>query len=68
MTKTIHPQYITDEQGKRVSVVLSIQQWQQLLEDLEELEDVRLYDDVKTRNEPTISLADYRQKRQQNNG
>ncbi len=65
MNKAIHPQYITDEQGKRVSVVLSMQQWQQLLDELDELDDIRLYDAVKLRNEPTTSLADYRKKRQQ---
>lgn len=64
MNKTLHPQYIIDEQGKRVSVVLPIQQWQQLLDDLDELEDIRLYDEVKARSEPTISLTEYRQKRQ----
>jgi len=68
MTKSIRPQYITDEHGKRVSVILSIQQWQKVLEDLEELDDIRLYDEVKSRKEPTISLTEYRQKRQQANG
>ncbi|QMW03764.1 hypothetical protein [Spirosoma foliorum] len=68
MNKALHPQYITDEHGKRVSVVLPIQQWQQVLDELEELDDIRLYDDVKARNEPTVSLAEYRQKRQQANG
>ena len=68
MSKSLHPQYITDEQGKRVSVVLPIQQWQQVLQELEELDDIRLYDDVKSRKEPTMSLADYRQKRQRTDG
>ncbi len=68
MNKAIHPQYITDEHGKRVSVVLPIQQWQKVLEELDELDDIRLYDDVKTRKEPTASLAEYRQKRQRTNG
>lgn len=68
MTKTLHPQYITDEHGKRVSVVLPMQQWQKMLEELEELDDIRLYDEVKARNEPTISLAEYQKKRQQANG
>lgn len=61
MSKAIHPQYITDEQGKRVSIVLSMQQWQQLLDELDELDDIRLYDAVKLRNESTVSLADYRE-------
>ena len=68
MTKTIHPQYITDEQGQRVSVVLPIQQWQKMLDELEELDDIRLYDEVKARKEPTVSLTEYRRKRQQANG
>ena len=68
MNKTLHPQYITDELGKRVSVVLPIQQWQQVLDELEELDDIRLYDEVKARKEPTISLTEYIQKRQRANG
>jgi hypothetical protein len=68
MANPLHPQYITNAQGKRVSVVLPLQEWQRVLEKLEELEDIRLYDEVKARNEPTISLAEYRKKRQQRNG
>lgn len=68
MNKSFHPQYITDEHGKRVSVVLPIQQWQQVIDELEELDDIRLYDEVKARNEPTISLEDYKRKRKQVNG
>ncbi|GAB3567182.1 hypothetical protein GCM10027578_17570 [Spirosoma luteolum] len=68
MSKAIYPQYIVNEHGERVSVVLSIQEWQQMLDELEELDDIRQYDAVKARNEPTMSLADYRKKRQQMNG
>ena len=68
MTKVLRPQYITDESGNRVSVVLPIQQWQTMLDELEELDDIRQYDEVKARNEPTMTLADYRRKRQQTNG
>ena len=68
MNKAPQPQYITDSTGKRVSVVVPIQQWQKMLEELEELDDIRLYDEVKARNEPTVSLAEYQKKRQQANG
>ena len=61
MNKVLQPQYITDEQGQRVSMVLPIQQWQQVLDELNELNDSRLYDEVKARKELTISLAEYRQ-------
>lgn len=60
--------YITDEQGQRVSAVLPIWQWEQMLNELEELDDVCLFDEVKARREPTISLVEYRQKRQQADG
>ncbi|CAN5786910.1 hypothetical protein BH23ACT11_BH23ACT11_10150 [soil metagenome] len=40
-------QYLTDEHGKRVSVVLPIGLYEKLLEELEEMEDIRLYDEAK---------------------
>jgi hypothetical protein len=40
-------QYLTDEHGERVSVVLPIDLYEKLLEELEEAEDVRLYDEAK---------------------
>lgn len=36
-TEESRPQYITDDQGKRVSVVLPVEHYQELLEDLEDL-------------------------------
>lgn len=57
------PQYITDKKGKKVSVVLSLKDYKKILEDLEEFEDIKLYDAVKARNEDTISLEDYIAKR-----
>lgn len=40
-------QYITDESGKRVSVVLPVEEYERLIEALEDAEDVRLYDEAK---------------------
>jgi predicted DNA-binding protein len=40
MSTTLHPQYITDEAGKRVSVVLPIEEFEALTERLEDLEDL----------------------------
>jgi hypothetical protein len=39
--------YIIDENGKRVSVILDIQEYERLLEELEVLEDIRAYDEAK---------------------
>ena len=38
--------YIVDENGKRVSVILPVEEYERLLEELEELEDVRAFDDA----------------------
>ena len=35
---TVHPQYITDNTGKKISVILPIKEFKTLLEELEELE------------------------------
>lgn len=64
MKSTIkEPQYITDKTGKKVSVVISIYQYNKILERLEELEDIRLYDRVKTRKEKTIPFDQYLRQR-----
>ena len=44
---TLHPQYIKDTNGKPSLVVLSVQEFESMMEELEELEDVRLYDEAK---------------------
>ena len=53
---TVHTQFITDKQGNKISVVLPIKEFEQLLEELEELEDVRLFDAAKASNEETIPI------------
>ena len=39
--------YVVDENGKRVSVILPVEEYERLLEELEELENIRLYDEAK---------------------
>lgn len=48
--------FITDEKGKKISAVLPIKQYQLLLEELEELEDIRAYDKAKAKKEKPIPL------------
>ncbi len=43
---TVHPQYITDTAGKKL-VVLPVNEFEIIMEELEELEDIRLYDEAK---------------------
>jgi PHD/YefM family antitoxin component YafN of YafNO toxin-antitoxin module len=39
--------YIVDENGKRTGVILSVEEYKRIIEALENLEDVRLYDEAK---------------------
>lgn len=66
---TVNPQYIKDEKGKNVAVVLSVKEYNQIMEELEELDDIRLYDEAKKADDgERISLEDYREKRKKSNG
>ena len=55
---SIKPQYITDAQGNKLSVVLPIKDFNMLIEELENLYDQRLYDEAKADNEPSIPLEE----------
>lgn len=56
----IHPQYITDNTGKKISVILPMTEFDSIMEELEELEDVRLYDEAKKEDDGTrILFSDY---------
>ncbi len=39
--------YVTDENGKRVEVIMPVEEYERMVEELEELEDIRLYDEAK---------------------
>ena len=64
----IHPQLIKDTAGKNL-VVLPQNEFELLMEELEELEDIRLYDEAKKEdNGERTSFADYIKNRSQKNG
>jgi hypothetical protein len=48
--------YITDQQGNRIGVLLDIEEYQQLLEQLEELEAIQAYDNAILLDEEEISF------------
>jgi len=52
----IQPEYIVDSSSHRRAVVLSIEEWQAILGELEELDDIRLYDKTKAVDEEEIPL------------
>jgi hypothetical protein len=49
-------QYITDDKGNRTSVILPIDDYKKILEDLEELESVRAFDEAKASEDEAIPL------------
>ncbi|MEQ1733319.1 MAG: hypothetical protein ABL940_06575 [Bacteroidia bacterium] len=65
---TLHPQYIKDTAGKNL-VVLPQNEFDYLIEELEDIEDVKLYDDAKKNDTgERILFADYLKTRKKNNG
>jgi PHD/YefM family antitoxin component YafN of YafNO toxin-antitoxin module len=48
--------YVTDEKGNRVGVLLNIEDYHKLLEELEELESLRAYDAVIASSNEVISF------------
>ena len=49
-------QFVTDENGVRVAVVLDITEYEELLDDLEDLQAVREYEEAKASGEVPIPL------------
>ncbi|MDP9456660.1 MAG: hypothetical protein CYG60_23835 [Actinobacteria bacterium] len=43
--------YVTDETGRRVEVIMSVEEYERLVEAAEELEDLRIYDEAKRRTD-----------------
>jgi PHD/YefM family antitoxin component YafN of YafNO toxin-antitoxin module len=64
---TLHPQYIKDTAGKNL-VILPQKEFDELLEELEELEDIKLYDQAKKEDTgERILFSDYLKNRNTKN-
>ncbi|PSQ53740.1 MAG: hypothetical protein BRD28_03550 [Bacteroidetes bacterium QH_10_64_37] len=50
------PRYLTDEQGNRTAVVLDIEDYETVLDELEELEAIRAYDEAKASDSERITF------------
>ncbi|MBS1532010.1 MAG: hypothetical protein JSU01_17045 [Bacteroidetes bacterium] len=60
---TIHPKYITDEDGKKLSVVLPMSEFEQIMDELDELDDIRLYDEAKKDKSEAMPFDEYVKRR-----
>ncbi len=67
---SIKERYLVDENDNRVGVLLDMEDYQLILEELEELEAIRVYDEARASGEKAISfeqaLADLEQQRKNN--
>lgn len=52
--KLIDERFVVDEKGERVGVILSMEDYRKMLEELEELEAIRAYDEAKASREEVI--------------
>ena len=50
----LHPEYVVDDQDNRKAVVLPVEEWEKVLDELEELDDIRLYDVAKQDAEEAV--------------
>jgi len=50
----LHPQYVVDENQTPQAVILPVAEWEQVVEDLEELDDIRAFDLAKAGPQETI--------------
>lgn len=49
-------QFITNDSGKKLAVILPISRYRKMIEELEELDDIKAYDEAKKDNEPSIPI------------
>lgn len=49
-------QYITNDKGQKVSVILPIEEYNKIIKELEELADIKAYDNAKTSGEESIAF------------
>jgi PHD/YefM family antitoxin component YafN of YafNO toxin-antitoxin module len=47
-------QFLTNEKGEKVTVVIGIEEYEKLLEELEDLEDIRAYDEAMASGETPV--------------
>jgi hypothetical protein len=53
---TVNPQYVVDEGKQPKAVLLTMKEWNDILEALEELDDIRAYDAIKSGPQEAVPL------------
>ena len=56
MLLLVKPQYITNDQGEKISVILPLDEYERMVNELEDIDDVRLFDEAKKDTSPSTPL------------
>jgi len=51
---TLHERFVIDKNGKRTAILLDIEEYNKVLEELEELESIRAFDTAKSSGDEAI--------------
>ena len=54
----VHPQFVVDENQNRRAVLLPYEEWESIVEEIEELDAIRAYDDAKSRPSQPVAFDD----------
>jgi hypothetical protein len=58
---TVHPRFVIDENKKPTDVVLTVTEWEEIVDALDELDSIRAYDEAKAGPQETVSLEEMKQ-------
>lgn len=53
----LHPEYVVDKDKHTKAVLLPLPEWENLVAELEELDDIRAYDEAKISDEESIPFG-----------
>ena len=54
----VHPKYVVDEHQNRHAVLLPYEEWEKIVEEIEELDAIRAYDEAKSRPSEPVAFDD----------
>jgi hypothetical protein len=58
---TVHPRFVVDENQQPTDVVLTLAEWREVAEALEELDAIRSYDEAKKGPQESVTLEGMRE-------
>jgi len=53
----LHPEFVVDKKSAKKAVLLPFAEWQRLMEEIEELEDIRAYDKASSEPDEPMPFA-----------